>query len=66
MRKQLLLSWSKTTAQQDIFWRLPTQLLRTTLTASQKRLFTDEGDGEKIQVYQASDERDEARGLAPR
>lgn len=24
-----------------------------------KRLFTDEGDGEKIQVYQASDERDE-------
>ena len=35
MRKQLLLSWSKTTAQQDIFWRLPTQLLRTTLTASQ-------------------------------
>ena len=34
-RKRLLLSWSKTTAQQDIFWRLLTQLLRTILTASQ-------------------------------
>ena len=29
-----------------------------------KRLFTAEGDGEKIQAYQASDERDEGRWIA--
>ncbi|MDM8300688.1 ATP-dependent helicase [Collinsella tanakaei] len=29
-----------------------------------KRLFTDAGDGEKIQAYQASDERDEGRWIA--
>ena len=29
-----------------------------------KRLFTQEGDGEKIQAYQASDERDEGRWIA--
>ena len=29
-----------------------------------KRLFTAEGDGEKIQVFQASDERDEGRWIA--
>lgn len=29
-----------------------------------KRLFTDEGDGEKIQAFQASDERDEGRWIA--
>ena len=28
-----------------------------------KRLFTDEGDGEKIKLYQASDERDEGRWI---
>ena len=30
----------------------------------EKRLFTSEGDGEKIQAYQASDERDEGRWIA--
>lgn len=30
----------------------------------EKRLFTAEGDGEKIQAYQASDERDEGRWIA--
>ena len=29
-----------------------------------KRLFTDAGDGERIRVYQAADERDEARWIA--
>ncbi|WP_235422088.1 ATP-dependent helicase [Collinsella tanakaei] len=29
-----------------------------------KRLFTDAGDGDKIQTYQASDERDEGRWIA--
>ena len=29
-----------------------------------KRLFTAEGDGEKIQAFQASDERDEGRWIA--
>ena len=29
-----------------------------------KRLFTDAGDGDKIQAYQASDERDEGRWIA--
>ncbi len=38
--------------------------LRNT-TASQ-HLFTDEGDGEKIQVYQASDERDEGAWIGLR
>ena len=31
-----------------------------------KRLFTDAGDGEKVQVYMASDERDEGRWIAGR
>ncbi len=32
----------------------------------EKRLFTAEGDGEKIEAYQASDERDEGRWIAGR
>ena len=39
-------------------------VVRNNSQRKDKRLFTDLGDGEKIQSYQASDERDEGRWIA--
>ena len=39
-------------------------VVRNNSQRKDKRLFTDLGDGEKIQAYQASDERDEGRWIA--
>ena len=39
-------------------------VVRNNSQRKEKRLFTDLGDGEKIQAYQASDERDEGRWIA--
>lgn len=39
-------------------------VVRNNSRRKEKRLFTDLGDGEKIQAYQASDERDEGRWIA--
>lgn len=39
-------------------------VVRNNSRRKSKRLFTDLGDGEKIQAYQASDERDEGRWIA--
>ena len=39
-------------------------VVRHTSQRKDKRLFTAEGDGEKIQAFQASDERDEGRWIA--
>ena len=39
-------------------------VVRHNLQRKDKRLFTAEGDGEKIQAFQASDERDEGRWIA--
>ncbi len=39
-------------------------VVRNNSQRKDKRLFTDRGDGEKIQSYQASDERDEGRWIA--
>ena len=41
-------------------------VVRNNSQRKDKRLFTDLGDGEKIQSYQASDERDEGRWIARR
>ncbi|MBP3885551.1 MAG: UvrD-helicase domain-containing protein, partial [Olsenella sp.] len=38
-------------------------VVRHNARREEKRLFTDGGDGEKIQVFQASDERDEGRWI---
>ena len=39
-------------------------MVRHNSQRKEKRLFTASGDGEKIQAYQASDERDEGRWIA--
>ena len=38
-------------------------VVRNNSRREQKRLFTDRGDGEKIEVFQAADERDEGRWI---
>ena len=38
-------------------------VVRNNSCREQKRLFTDRGDGEKIEVFQAADERDEGRWI---
>lgn len=38
-------------------------MVRNNSRREQKRLFTDRGDGEKIEVFQAADERDEGRWI---
>ena len=40
-----------------------TAVVRNNSRRKEKRLFTDLGDGEKIQAYQESDERDEGRWI---
>lgn len=58
------LSSSRITVRPAISFRRQMPWCAITRSARTKRLFTAAGDGEKIQAYQASDERDEGRWIA--